>query len=235
MSGFRRHKIAVSEAVRDELASFYGFSDVTVVESGVDLALFRPAGAREHVRRRFSVPVNAFVGLYVGRWERAKGSDIMEGLAARTPDIYWLLVLASGGGPCALQTTRTNVCVLQDVTYEELPQLYSLADFLFVPSRYEGFGLTVTEAMACGLPALVGDVGIARKIYHDEPFSSLRLPAFPVPEEEVLRVAAQIISAIRQDEALRRHVAQRGREIVEDHYTLDRWEKRMGDTLGLPK
>ena len=42
------------------------------------------------------------------------------------------------------------------VPFEDLPALYSLAEMFVYPSMYEGFGLPVVEAMACGAPVLTG-------------------------------------------------------------------------------
>ncbi|MBA4393057.1 MAG: hypothetical protein C0407_05845 [Desulfobacca sp.] len=50
---------------------------------------------------------------------------------------------------------------------QELKILYSGADLLVSPSLYEGFGLPVLEAMACGCPVLVGDQGALPEIVGD--------------------------------------------------------------------
>ena len=50
---------------------------------------------------------------------------------------------------------------------QELRLLYSAADLLVAPSLYEGFGLPVLEAMACGCPVLVGDRGALPEIVGD--------------------------------------------------------------------
>jgi len=45
------------------------------------------------------------------------------------------------------------------VTPEELREAYQTADVFCLPSRYEGFGLTVLEAMACGTPVVCSNIG----------------------------------------------------------------------------
>jgi glycosyltransferase involved in cell wall biosynthesis len=40
---------------------------------------------------------------------------------------------------------------------EELPLWYSACDFFVIPSLYEGFGLTLLEALACGAPAIAAN------------------------------------------------------------------------------
>lgn len=50
---------------------------------------------------------------------------------------------------------------------EELAKLYAYADALVVPSRYEGFGLPVVEAMASGCPVVLSDIEIFREVADD--------------------------------------------------------------------
>jgi glycosyltransferase involved in cell wall biosynthesis len=49
---------------------------------------------------------------------------------------------------------KEDIKFIGSVSDEELLQLYNQAELLFYPSYFEGFGLPVVEAMACGLPVV---------------------------------------------------------------------------------
>lgn len=62
---------------------------------------------------------------------------------------------------------RTRVVFFPGCNDQDLRGLYSGADLLVAPSLYEGFGLPVLEAMACGCPVLVGNQGALPEIVGD--------------------------------------------------------------------
>ncbi|OGW43034.1 MAG: hypothetical protein A2Y66_01455 [Nitrospirae bacterium RBG_13_41_22] len=231
-SGFNRTKIAVSNTVKEELGRYYGFHDVKVVESGVDIDLFKEIDDKEGLREKYSIPKDAFVGLFVGRWDRTKGSDIIERVVERTPDVLWLLVLGSGSGICHLRSMK-NVFILDEVPFENMPEIYSLSDFVYLPSRYEGFGLVILEAMACGIPVFAGEIGIAKKIYEHEPFSQLRLFDFPIHEQDLIDQSVKKIYSLKQDNKWKRHISKEGRKLVEEEYNMNIWRKKMLRALDL--
>lgn len=57
-----------------------------------------------------------------------------------------------------------KIHLLNKISVIELRRLYSHAEALVIPSRYEGFGLPIVEAMACGCPVLASDLQVFREI-----------------------------------------------------------------------
>ncbi len=99
--------------------------------------------------------------------------------------------------------------VLIDEQFEELPVLYSLATAFIYPSHYEGSGLPVIEAMACGAPIIASEdpaiqetLGAASIPFTMDPFGE---PA----SKQAIRGLSQALVRITQDFALREEFHQR--------------------------
>ena len=115
--------------------------------------------------------------LYVGRIERLKGLETLMRAAALLQDRGFLApscpcVMVIGGDPenpreemRYLQELREKLSVTNVVTFlgkrsqDELPQYYSAAQAVVMPSQYESFGMVALEAMACGTPVVASGVG----------------------------------------------------------------------------
>jgi glycosyltransferase involved in cell wall biosynthesis len=171
---------ANAEFVKDELCELYDVAPdrVDVVYLGVDTDRFQPVadGEIERVRARYGLrePFFLFVGLVSPR----KNVDVLiEGFSRfrGETDSEYELVLAGGPGwdyetVSNLADNTAGVRRLGFVPDDDLPALYSVAEALVLPSSYEGFGLPLLEAMACGtaviasnvtaLPEVVGDAGL---------------------------------------------------------------------------
>jgi glycosyltransferase involved in cell wall biosynthesis len=144
---------------------------ITVIPNAVDHARFRPAdpaSAREAVRARLGVRP-PYV-LYVSRIEDP-GKNHVRLIRAyarlrRAGTLQHRLVLAgsdwSGAERVHAEAARSgcgdDIVFTGFVPGADLPALYQGADALAFPSLYEGFGIPVLEAMACGVPVACSDV-----------------------------------------------------------------------------
>ncbi|GGN92135.1 MULTISPECIES: glycosyltransferase family 4 protein [Haloarcula] len=97
---------------------------------------------------------------------------------------------------------------------ESLALLYAAADVMVVPSRYEGFGQTVTEAMACGTPVVAFDAtGPSDTVLHEET-GYLAAPYDPTD-------LARGIEWVLADPKRRETLGQAARNRAVEHYSLD--------------
>jgi glycosyltransferase involved in cell wall biosynthesis len=158
------HLVTVSQFSRDELVDLLGADpeNITVIPGGVD-ERFRPGIAPARRARPYVITVAS----RTARKNLAALQETARRLARAGVD----LVAVGGDRPqFAGEEGDFGLTWLGHVDDEELPALYAGAEAFVLPSHYEGFGLTVLEAMAVGtpvvasnvtaLPELVGDAGL---------------------------------------------------------------------------
>ena len=191
-----------------------------VVGEGIESRFFAGVSTldAQRLRQRYVLP-RTFV-LYVGGYEPRKDvTTLVDALAAcRLPDVG--LVLAGSMGPWRERITRAvtaagltdRVRALDFVDDDDLPSLYATASCFVCPSRYEGFGLPVIEAMAAGTPAIVSTGGALPEI------SGGAAPVFPVGDVAAL---AQALERLLTEPQLKVTHIEHGRRRAEEH----RWER----------
>ncbi|MBE0689441.1 MAG: glycosyltransferase family 4 protein [Anaerolineae bacterium] len=177
------HILVDSDATRHDLIDMLHVPDakMTLSSLGVDPE-FRPLTPDERARWRAQLDLPGDYILFVGTFEPRKNiGGLLSAYAAllkRLPETTPPLVLAGTRGWLFEETMAeisrmnlgTRVIWRESVPQEAMPALYNLARALVLPSFYEGFGLPVLEAMACGtvpivsnrssLPEVAGDVGL---------------------------------------------------------------------------
>jgi glycosyltransferase involved in cell wall biosynthesis len=171
--------IADSEHTRAELLRRFGLPADAVVTIPLGVATaFRPAAPECVAALRARRGLHRPIVLYAGTVQPRKNVDLVVAAyrrlrAAGVGDGGWDLVIAGrlrpGHRPAWLaeaapagSAAAPGIVWLGPVDQEELAVLYSAADVMVTPSAYEGFGLTVVEAMACGCPVVaVGTSSVA--------------------------------------------------------------------------
>jgi alpha-1,3-rhamnosyl/mannosyltransferase len=153
------HVVTYSAFTAGEIQEEFGLpaDRVHPVPLGVDTAAFRPlpAAALAAMRQRLGRYAMA-VGLLTPRKNFERLVEAVAGIA----DLRLLVVGRSSNGAedfwraVERHKMRERVTHLEKVSHEELVELMNGAQVFVVPSLYEGFGLTVLEAMACGVPVV---------------------------------------------------------------------------------
>lgn len=159
--------VTTSQATGRDLEHYYSLSSEKIhnVSAGYDAHHFRPVSVLDSLSQ-FDLLLQPYI-LYVGNASPRKNLITLVRAFARIADrIPHCLVLAGAKTPgertelenCARTLALGERLRLLDyVAYHDLPVLYSGADLFVYLSHYEGFGLPVLEAMACGTPVLTAD------------------------------------------------------------------------------
>ncbi len=177
----RRSTFFVSDAqvTRDKAVSCYGMRPerTAVFPWGVDLAHFRPQRAARGGRAPFVLFCNR-------SWEARYGVDVLArafvSVARQRPDVS-LLLLGGGSQAQAIRQILAGGQVLErvqmpgQVSQKDLPRWYGMADLYISPSHVDGSSVSLMEALACGLPALVSDIP-ANKEWVAEGFNGWLFP-----------------------------------------------------------
>lgn len=179
-----RRIIAISQSTADDLTSQLGVpaDKIDVTPLGYDKAIFRrrlPA-EREHFQRKHSLPDRFW--LYIGTLEPRKNLQMLLRAYASLPERERLPVILGGGlgwrGTrvlAAIERLGLKDCVrhVGFIAAADLPLWYNCAEAFLYPSVFEGFGLPVLEAMACGTPVLTTNVSSLPEVAGD---AGKRLP-----------------------------------------------------------
>lgn len=173
-------------AERARESSLFGDRRVEVIPNALDTDVYKPAD-RETARDRFNLPREKKLVLFGAVdpvSDDRKGFDLLrEALydlrEAYDGDDVELIVFGASEpeDPPDLGFPTRYTGFLHDD--ESLALLYSAADVMVVPSRYEGFGQTASESLACGTPVVAFDATGPRDIVEHEECGYLAEPYDP--------------------------------------------------------
>jgi D-inositol-3-phosphate glycosyltransferase len=179
--------IANTDAEAASLVSLYEAcpDNVSVVSPGVDLYTFTAGSGRKAAREAVGLPHDAHILAFVGRIQPHKGPEVLIRAVAEmlnhSPHLRPKLITiimggASGSGLGEVDRLKDLVSWLNisdvvrfenPVPRAQIPQWYSAADLVCVPSYSESFGLVALEAQACGTPVVATAVGGLRTAVAD--------------------------------------------------------------------
>lgn len=167
----------ISEFIKNRVLTVKSTDKVKVLYNGIDTSAFnRHLNSEQYIKLRhlYNIGANDFVILYSGRINPDKGVKELIQAFNKIPNsgnIKLLIVGSAVYGKTVrdkyydelenlIITNKSNIIFTGYIDYEQLPDIYELANIAVVPSIWEEPAtLTTVEMMAMGLPVIISDAG----------------------------------------------------------------------------
>ncbi len=209
-----------------EIHKIYGYAPekLKVIYNGYDLNAFTPSvEARSRIRAELGIPEDMLLFGMVGRWDVVKDhATLFAALALLRNKLEFrcLLVGTMMNKANAALTALIKKSDLSNHAYlldqrTDVPAIMSALDVHVLSSTGEAFPNVVAEAMACGTPCVVTDVGDAAMMVGN--------PNWVVPPKHPDFLADAVVHALTAIQTEGRDaIAQRCRQRIVDNFSLDR-------------
>ena len=221
------HFHAITEAVKDAAVRDLRVKprDVTVIPRGRDaVRLGQPSPARRaKARKLLDLGADDVVLATVGRQEFQKGQwHLLEATASliqQDPSLRLVIAGRRGNASNRLEEVIRTSSLNGEVRFlghrDDAPEVLAAADVFVFPSLYEGLGGALIEAMALGLPIVASDLPAIREVVEADR-NALLVPPGSSP------ALAAAVGALISDPERRRTMGERGRQIFQERFTLER-------------
>ena len=187
-------------------------SKILLQFNGIDTNFFSPSSApeRQALRKKYQLPLDKPVVLFVGRLVPKKGYHVAYDAQSSS---YLTLIVGDGVTPRAMKSTE-NCRFFGPASAEQLRDLYNTCDVFLFPAKGEIFTLVMQEAMASGLPVITTD----DPGYADYDFSRQHIRLVSPAAKEV----QEAIQLLINDEKSRSDMSKYSRKFALDNFN---WEK----------
>lgn len=219
--------IAISVAVKDHLHQDFQIKDknIRIIHNAIDVERFPLILKKDRIEEQSKLDLQWPVVGIIARLSDVKGQDIlvqaMPGILKRFPKAQLLLV---GEGKFERALKDWVECLRVEESVRFYPVVNKVLDFLklmdvfVMPSRMEGFGISVLEAQACGIPVVASNVGGLPNIIQQGETGLL-------VEKENPNALADAICDLLEDKEMAKMLAQKGRTFVLENYSLIKMAK----------
>ena len=176
--------ISVSRFTKKEILSNYKIAEskISVVHNGFNNNLYKKSENEEELSRiLFDYGLDKPYFLYVGRIEKKKNISLL----IRSFNLYkernkeskekLVLVGNIGFGYDEIKYIISEFDLFKDIVMlgwveeRDMPYIFSGAEAFIFPSLYEGFGIPILQAMACGVPVIASDIEVLREVGGESP------------------------------------------------------------------
>jgi len=200
------HVIAVSHFAAHITQQHVLNKPIDVIYNGINTRLFFSS-----VDRKSQHP---FRLLYIGAWRKLKGVELLAPIMQELGNDY---ILYYTGGTVAEKDQSyipDNMINVGRLNQQQVIQAMQTADAFLFPSKSEGFGLVVAEAMACGLPVVISDSSALTELV-DHGMTGL------LCKKDDVSAFVEAVRQLADDEALRKKLAGAARQYAEKYFELN--------------
>jgi Glycosyltransferase len=222
--------ITISENSKKDIMAYFNLpSDkIYVIPEGVDTLFFKPAGNAEIkvIKEKYAIKYSYFLFVSAVEWLKNVQNAIMGYILAKKKFLFPHQLVIVGihgiGFDIFKEMVRENNLEEEIIFTGYIPDkdivcLYSGAEAHILPSFYEGFGITVLEAMACGCPVLASKTSCMPEV-----IGNAGLYFDPEKPEEISRSMVKI----EGDKILRKKLVEKGYQLVKK-FTWDSSAQRL--------
>jgi glycosyltransferase involved in cell wall biosynthesis len=225
MSGRQKRVLCSSELTSLEVERLFGYRGVAVGYP-LDMNHFRPLDKMES-RKKLGLPQEGVIGAFVGSTQPTKGFPVVRHLAITLPDITWVFALR--GLAASENNLGNSALMLNNVSRDQMPLLYSAADFSICPSLYDSYPYAVTEAIACGLPVISSLNGASYQYLREPPLDRLVIQ----DPNNIAGFIAAVTELASRPQFYRQAVLDQAQPAVEEWMKPENFWKRFGEITGL--
>lgn len=152
---------AVSHFTASSLSSIWPIRPARVIHNWIDIQTFRPGNQESRPGQR------PFQLLFAGNLSRRKGTDLLAPIMSELGPHFQLRFTAGLRQSKPIPMERNMISIGRITEESVLIRAYQQCDAVLVPSRFEGFGLSALEAMACGKPVIASRSSSLPEIVED--------------------------------------------------------------------
>jgi glycosyltransferase involved in cell wall biosynthesis len=197
------HVVTVSEAMKEEILTFYPGTPISVIYNGLDIDEFNSVSEFDLVTVRHKYKLPQEFALAVGHLESRKNYlrllDAIAYLRDRGRSCPLVIVGNDNGYREVIErkvaSRKLSDCVkiLSGLGDQELRCMYKLCSLFVFASSYEGFGIPILEAMAASRPMVLSDIPVFREITQDKGFYFCHndIEAIAFAMEQVLSISSE--------------------------------------------
>lgn len=223
------HVLANSHATKRALlknAPWLNERRITVIHNGIDLASFANS-ARRNIRAEYHIPEHAPLLGFVGQLDERKGLGVLLSafgkILQHQPEARLIL---AGEGPLRemieseVREKGWEKSIVLAGFVDDVAAIMHAIDVLLLPSYWEGFGIVIIEAMACGRPVITTNISSMPEIVNEGATGYL----IPPGDEQAL---AERALSLLQNPALRARMGAAAKQRAAENFSHERMIARL--------